>query len=105
LVRTLPSREQLVVRLYFQHGPEPLSPCAFLELITSLGLPAQEVRALQRRFRRVCRSQHRVALCHLTHTTIAELFDVDRETIRRLLGKALHHLQEALASSPPEVSV
>jgi RNA polymerase sigma factor (sigma-70 family) len=96
LIQTLPSRERLVVRLYYQYSATQLSLQAFTELASNMELPAKELSTLQRRFRRLVRGQPTATLHPLTQDTLAALFDVDRETIRRLLVKAKRHLREAL---------
>jgi hypothetical protein len=83
-VRKLPSRESLVIQLYCQHGPAPLALHGLVELATGAGLAAQETRTLQKRFRRLVRGQPAQTIRHLTQDHIATLFDVDRETIRRI---------------------
>jgi RNA polymerase sigma factor (sigma-70 family) len=98
LVQTLPSREHLVLRLYYQYSATPLSLPVFTELASSTGLLAKDLSALQRRFRRLARGHPTATLSPLTQNTLAALFDVDRETIRRLLVKAKRHLREAITT-------
>jgi hypothetical protein len=96
-VRQLPKREYIVVRLYFQYGPDRLYLSEFTELVTSAGFTALEVRTLQKRFRRMLRAQQAESLSNLTQECIAEIFDVNRETIRRLLVHARQLLRAVLS--------
>ena len=91
-VGKLPSREHLVIRLYYQHGPVPLELHGLTALATHVGLAAPEVRTLQRLFRKLILGQRTKTIRHLTQDQIALLFDVDRETIRRLLVTAKQRL-------------
>lgn len=103
-MRQLPKREHLVIRLYFQHGPDALTPQELASLATEAGWTAQEVQTLQRRFRRLLRRQKAETACDLTQDDIAALFDVDRETIRRTLVQGKQHLRavlDAYASAKP----
>lgn len=97
-VRRLPSRESLVIQLYCQHGPAPLDLQGLAELATRAGLAAQEVRTLQKRFRKLVHGQPAKTIRHLTQDHIAALFDVDRETIRRTLATGKKRLLVALES-------
>lgn len=103
LLHHLPCREHMVVRLYFQYGPEPLTLAQFAALAADAGCTPQEVRTLQRRFRSILHRQHATSLSELTQDTIAALLDVDRETVRRLLAKARQHLQTVLTTPSEEV--
>jgi RNA polymerase sigma factor (sigma-70 family) len=91
-VGKLPSREHLVIRLYYQHGPVPLGLQGLTDLATCAGLTAPEVRTLQRRFRKLLVGQRMKTIRHLTQDQIAMLFDVDRETVRRILTTAKQRL-------------
>ena len=95
-MRHLPKREHLVIRLYFQHGPNALTPQALASLATEAGWTEQEVQTFQRRFRRLLRRQKTATACDLTQDDIAALFDVDRETIRRTLVQGKQHLRAVL---------
>jgi DNA-directed RNA polymerase specialized sigma24 family protein len=95
-VRKLPSRESLVIQLYCQHGPVPLAVHGLAELAAYAGLTAQEIRALQKRFRKLVHRQPTKTIRHLTHDQIAALFDVNRETIRRIFAMGKKRLRGAL---------
>jgi len=95
-MRQLPKREHLVLRLYFQHGPDTLTPQVLASLAIETGWTAQEVQTLQRRFRRLLRRQKTETACDLTQDDIAALLDVDRETIRRTLVQGKQHLRAVL---------
>ena len=95
-MRQLPKRAHLVLRLYFQHGPDALTPQALASLATEAGWTEQEVQILQRRFRRLLRRQKTGTACDLTQDDIAALLDVDRETIRRTLVQGKQHLRAVL---------
>jgi hypothetical protein len=97
LVRQLPSREYLVIYLYFQHGPDSINLQEFTELASGTGLAMCEVRTLQRRFRALTRKQPSESVCSLTQDQLAALFDVNCETIRRTIIKGKQHLQAALS--------
>jgi len=97
-VRKLPSRESLVVQLYCQHGPVPLALQGLAELAACAGLSAQEIRALRKRFRKLVHRQPTKTIHHLTQDQIAALFDVDRETIRRIFAMAKKRLWVALGA-------
>ena len=101
-VRQLPKREHLVIRLYFQHGPDALTPQGLASLATEAGWTGQEVHTLQRRFRRLLRRQKTETACDLTQDDIAALFDVDRETIRRALVQGKQHLRAVLDACASE---
>jgi RNA polymerase sigma factor (sigma-70 family) len=96
LVKKLSSREHLVIRLYYQYGPEALNQHGFAALATNAGLAPQEVRTLQKRFRKLVRGQQSKTICHLTQDNIGTIIDVDRETIRRLLLNGKKRLQSEL---------
>lgn len=98
LVKRLSNREHLVVQLYFEYGPEPLNLQGLIDLSSHAGLVPQEIRPLQRRFRRILRGQRLETIAHLTQETIAAILDVDRDTIRRILLKGKKHLQSALVA-------
>ena len=96
LVKKLSSREHLVIRLYYQYGPEALNLHGFADLATNAGLTPQEVRTLQKRFRKLVRGQQSKTICNLTQDDIGTIIDVDRETIRRLLLNGKKHLRSRL---------
>jgi hypothetical protein len=106
-VRKLPSRESLVIQLYCQHGPVPLDLPGLAELAACAGLTAQEVRALQRRFRKLAHREPTKTIRHLTQDQIAALFDVDRETIRRIFAMGKKRLWGALGAEclPTDVPI
>ena len=95
-VKQLPSRESLVIQLYCHHGPAPLDLQGLTELATCAGLAAQEVRTLQRRFRKLVHGQPTKTIRHLTQDHLGALFDVDRETIRRIFTMGKKRLWVAL---------
>jgi DNA-directed RNA polymerase sigma subunit (sigma70/sigma32) len=95
-VKKLSSREHLVLRLYYQYGPDALNLHEFADLATNAGLTPQEVKTLQKRFRKLVRGQQSKTICHLTQDDIGTIIDVDRETIRRLLVNGKKHLRSEL---------
>jgi hypothetical protein len=104
-VRKLPSHEALIIQLYCQHGPVPLDLQGLAELATRAGLAAQEVRTLQKRFRKLVHGKPTQAMCHLTQDHIAALFDVNRETIRRIFATGKKRLWVALEAEHLQTEV